>query len=197
MQGLYLQLPLECLLSQLSYFKQEFHIEKVIVEKAPFHLEYDEAAYINKCPLCSCIRNLKVACTCQDRKYCSSQCKEIDELAHLPKCEASRQIDLDRFSFTQRNEHSMNGKVGLDNLGLTCYMNSALQCLSKITMLRDYFLDGRFKLDVNMVNKFGSKGEVVCRFAELLDKIWNQKQKVARPTHLWVAIGRKNDMFKE
>ena len=32
------------------------------------------------------------------------------------------------------------GKVGLRNLGNTCYMNSALQCLSNTTALHPYFL---------------------------------------------------------
>lgn len=32
------------------------------------------------------------------------------------------------------------GRRGLVNLGNTCYMNSALQCLSSIEPLRDYFM---------------------------------------------------------
>jgi ubiquitin carboxyl-terminal hydrolase 4/11/15 len=52
-------------------------------------------------------------------------------------------------------------------------MNSALQCLSNVAPLREYFLSGRFLADVNMESRDGSHGEVVTRFAELLDTLWN------------------------
>ena len=76
-------------------------------------------------------------------------------------------------------------------------MNSALQCLSNIDVLRDYFLKEHFKADVNMVSKDGSKGEVVTRFAEVLHHIWNSNLKELNPKRLWIAIGRANGMFKE
>lgn len=75
-------------------------------------------------------------------------------------------------------------------------MNSALQCLSNLDLLRDYFLTQRFKADVNMVSKDGSKGEVVTRFAEVLNHLWNSDLKELDPKRLWIAIGRANSMFK-
>lgn len=48
------------------------------------------------------------------------------------------------------------GVVGLYNLGNTCYMNSALQCLSNTWPLTKYFLDDHFKSEINMDNPLGT-----------------------------------------
>ncbi|VDN53718.1 unnamed protein product [Dracunculus medinensis] len=58
---------------------------------------------------------------------------------------------------------------GLLNDTLTCYFNSAVQCLNSITELKDYFLNEHYRNDLNVKNETG--GEILTAFAVLLKKL--------------------------
>lgn len=64
------------------------------------------------------------------------------------------------------------GLTGLDNIGNTCFLNSAVQVLSHTPGFREYFVDDSWLREVNRDNPLGMGGEIVEKFGLLLRKLW-------------------------
>ncbi|KAI1096322.1 ubiquitin carboxyl-terminal hydrolase-like protein [Rostrohypoxylon terebratum] len=64
------------------------------------------------------------------------------------------------------------GCVGLANLGNTCYMNAALQCVRAVEELTKYFLSGEWEKELNKDNVLSHNGEVAASYAYLLKEIY-------------------------
>ena len=80
-----------------------------------------------------------------------------------------------KYIFFQGYEKEYFPKKGLNNVGLTCYMNSTLQCLLHVPELNHYFFNcfNEFRAaHKNMIQKTETKGKISEEYYKLLKNIW-------------------------
>jgi ubiquitin carboxyl-terminal hydrolase 8 len=82
-------------------------------------------------------------------------------------------------------------RTGLTNFGVTCYMNSTIQCLSATVMLSRFFIDNRFRYYVQK-NWKGSQGVMPGLYANLTRSLWKNDVEVIMPTSFRNFCGRLN-----
>lgn len=131
-------------------------------------------------------------CNCKKNyHYCCSKCKD-----KAWKKEAE-QIEMAYAVTPTGEDDTKQGLVGLFNLGATCFMNSALQCLSHTDVLRKYFIDFKlYKKDRNKNNPMASTDlQITEQLVHTLNLMWKKQRRAQFPYKMKKAIGTENSIF--
>lgn len=96
---------------------------------------------------------------------------------------------------TTRSSKAQPGLCGLSNMGNTCFMNSALQCLSNTPPLTNYILTDKFVDDININNPLGMHGEIARTYAELIKVMWSGNNTSFLPREFKCAVSRFAPQF--
>ncbi|KAA6411401.1 MAG: ubiquitin C-terminal hydrolase [Lasallia pustulata] len=96
----------------------------------------------------------------------------------------------------QQKTGKARGTVGLNNLGNTCYMNSALQCVRSVEELTQYFLMEKYKAELNPGNPLSHNGNVAKAYASLLHELYSENAVSSfAPRNLKNTIGKYGPSF--
>jgi ubiquitin carboxyl-terminal hydrolase 8 len=84
-----------------------------------------------------------------------------------------------------------HGHFGLQNIGNTCFMNTALQCLSAIDIFSAYFLSDQYLSDINKK----PQSEFVRAYVRFLKNAWDENDCIISPKLLKETLGKFYDPY--
>uniref|UniRef100_M4BGP8 Ubiquitin carboxyl-terminal hydrolase n=1 Tax=Hyaloperonospora arabidopsidis (strain Emoy2) TaxID=559515 RepID=M4BGP8_HYAAE len=138
---------------------------------------------------------LKRCGSCHMIWYCGLNCQTSHWKYHKTLCRSKLSAGEKADGAIQKLQVERRGKMGLRNLGNTCFMNSALQCLSHVELLTRYFLSNKYKKDLNHDNPLGTGGNLAAEYDVLLKELWFGTAPSTSPANFKRAVSRFAPQF--
>ncbi|UJR27426.1 hypothetical protein I4U23_008715 [Adineta vaga] len=115
--------------------------------------------------------------------------EELYTLAIRSKTNTSQSTTSNNNSSTNVDDEG-RGLIGLSNLGNTCFLNAAVQCLSHSFPLTFYFLHKYHLFEINKDNPIGMQGNIALRYGQLVARLWGNVRGPLAPFELRDSVAK-------
>ena len=170
----------------------------IIIEENPYIFETENKIYkIGKCFKCNFSEIIFCSCECQKLFFCSKVCadkKIIEEHFKVCKIFLTKKFKEENNEFS-KEKSEIYSLIGLLNLGNTCYMNSALQCIRSIKELSNYFINYFNETHLNVNNILGTGGFLTLAYANFLYHLNKCQKEYYIPQDFKNSIGIVDDRY--